>query len=108
MNEMYLSGSATETNQKLCGICFLRNERSPRSRITKQTPVQKIEKAAVIGSGTMGGGIAMNFANAGIAVNLVDVSDEALDAGLQKIRETTQDPSPAAVSPKKKWMNAWL
>ncbi len=54
--------------------------------ITKQTPVQKIEKAAVIGSGTMGGGIAMNFANAGIAVNLVDVSDEALTAGLEKIR----------------------
>ncbi len=54
--------------------------------ITKETPVHKIEKAAVIGSGTMGGGIAMNFANAGIPVALVDVSDDALEAGLAKVK----------------------
>ena len=42
----------------------------------------KVERAAVIGCGTMGGGIAMNFANAGIPVTVVDVSDEALDKGL--------------------------
>lgn len=41
-----------------------------------------IERAAVIGSGTMGGGIAMVFANAGIPVTLVDISREALDRGL--------------------------
>ena len=55
--------------------------------ISKETPVQKIEKAAVVGSGTMGGGIAMNFANAGISVTLVDVSDDAISSGLRKVRE---------------------
>ena len=55
--------------------------------ISKETIVQAIDGAAVIGSGTMGGGIAMNFANAGIPVFLVDVSQEALDAGLDKVRQ---------------------
>ena len=55
--------------------------------ISKETIVQAIDGAAVIGSGTMGGGIAMNFANAGIPVFLVDVSLEVLDAGLDKVRQ---------------------
>jgi 3-hydroxyacyl-CoA dehydrogenase len=46
-----------------------------------------IAKAGVIGSGTMGGGIAINFANAGIPVIVVDVSDEALQVGLKKVRD---------------------
>ena len=41
---------------------------------------------AVIGAGTMGGGIAMNFANAGIPVTLLEVKQEALDRGLKTIR----------------------
>ena len=55
--------------------------------ISKETIVQAIDGAAVIGSGTMGGGIAMNFANAGIPVFLVDVSQEVIDAGLDKVRQ---------------------
>ncbi|MGE0749448.1 MAG: 3-hydroxyacyl-CoA dehydrogenase NAD-binding domain-containing protein [Variibacter sp.] len=46
-----------------------------------------IEKAAVIGAGTMGGGIAMCFANAGIPVTIVETSDEALQRGLGIIRK---------------------
>jgi len=46
-----------------------------------------IRSAAVIGAGTMGGGIAMNFANAGIPVQLVELSAEALDRGLGQIRK---------------------
>jgi len=46
-----------------------------------------ITSAAVIGSGTMGGGIAMVFANAGIPVKLVDVSRDALDKGLGIVRK---------------------
>ncbi len=45
-----------------------------------------IRRAAVIGAGTMGGGIAMCFANAGIPVKVLEVSREALDRGLQTIR----------------------
>jgi len=46
-----------------------------------------IRSAAVIGSGTMGGGIAMNFANAGIPVKLLDMSQEALSRGLGVIEK---------------------
>ena len=54
--------------------------------VPDSTPVREIRKAAVIGAGTMGGGIAMSFANAGIPVTLVDVSQESLERGVQKIR----------------------
>jgi 3-hydroxyacyl-CoA dehydrogenase len=47
-----------------------------------------IQRAGVVGSGTMGGGIAINFANAGIPVTVVDVSNDAVQAGLKKVRDT--------------------
>jgi 3-hydroxyacyl-CoA dehydrogenase len=50
------------------------------------TPVRKVAKAAIVGAGTMGGGIAMNYANAGIPVLLKEVSDEALEKGMARIR----------------------
>lgn len=49
---------------------------------------QPIRRAAVIGAGTMGAGIAMCFAGAGIPVTLLDVSSEALERGLAGIRAT--------------------
>jgi 3-hydroxyacyl-CoA dehydrogenase len=54
--------------------------------VPEDTPVREIGKAAVIGAGTMGGGIAMNFANAGIPVTLLEVKQDALDRGLKTIR----------------------
>ncbi len=50
-------------------------------------PLRDIQSAAVIGAGTMGGGIAMNFANAGIPVKLLEMKQEALDKGLATIRK---------------------
>lgn len=47
-----------------------------------------IGRAAVIGAGTMGGGIAMNFANAGVPVTLVETGEAALQRGLDRVRET--------------------
>ena len=41
----------------------------------------------MIGAGTMGGGIAMNFANAGIPVSMMDVTQEAVDKGFKKIKD---------------------
>ena len=46
-----------------------------------------IQKVAVIGAGTMGGGIAMNFLNAGIPVTILETKQEALDRGLATIRK---------------------
>ena len=57
-----------------------------------------IKKAAVLGAGTMGGGIAMNFANAGIPVTVVEVAQDALDRGLGVVRknyEATASRGPA-------------
>ncbi len=54
--------------------------------ISPETPLRPITKVAIIGSGTMGGGIAMNFANAGIPTLLLDLNAEALKRGLTVIR----------------------
>ncbi len=50
------------------------------------TPVRAVKKLAVIGAGTMGGGIAMNFLNAGLPVVMLEMKQEALDKGLAIIR----------------------
>ena len=55
--------------------------------IPKATPVYEIRRAAVIGAGTMGGGIAMNYANAGIPVIVKETTQEALDRGIGIIRK---------------------
>lgn len=53
--------------------------------IPQDTPLIPIRRAAVVGAGTMGGGITMNYANAGIPVLLKEVSQEALDRGMATI-----------------------
>jgi len=53
--------------------------------VPEDTPTRAIRSAAVIGAGTMGGGIAMCFANAGIPVRVLEVKQEALDKGLATI-----------------------
>ncbi|MGF6479265.1 3-hydroxyacyl-CoA dehydrogenase NAD-binding domain-containing protein [Paraburkholderia sp. JPY419] len=55
--------------------------------VPSDTPVREINQVAVIGAGTMGGGIAMNFLNAGIPVTLLETKQEALDRGLATIRK---------------------
>ncbi len=54
--------------------------------VPDDTPVRPIKKVGIIGAGTMGGGIAMNFANAGIPVTIVEVKQDALDRGLKVVR----------------------
>ena len=55
--------------------------------VPKDTPTIPVNSAAVIGAGTMGGGIAMNFANAGIPVLLKETDQAALDRGINTIRK---------------------
>jgi 3-hydroxyacyl-CoA dehydrogenase len=59
--------------------------------VPKETRVFEIKKAAVIGAGTMGGGIAMNYANAGIPVILKETTQEALDRGMATIRRNYEN-----------------
>jgi len=55
--------------------------------VADDTPVIPVNSVGIIGAGTMGGGIAMNFANVGIAVKLIEVKQDALDRGLAVIRK---------------------
>jgi 3-hydroxyacyl-CoA dehydrogenase len=55
--------------------------------VPADTPVRSVAKLAVIGAGTMGGGIAMNFLNAGIPVVMLEMKQEALDKGVGIIRK---------------------
>src|SRR5712664_518983 len=66
---------------------FAEREAAKIPDVPPGTPARKIERAAVIGAGTMGGGIAMNFANAGIPVTVVEMSREALDRGLAVVKK---------------------
>ncbi len=54
------------------------------------TPVREIKSVAVIGAGTMGGGISMNFLNAGIPVKILEMKQDALDRGLAIIEKNYQ------------------
>ena len=65
---------------------FAEREAAKVPDIPKSTPVKDITRAAVVGAGTMGGGIAMTYANAGIPVLLKDVDQAALQRGLATIR----------------------
>src|SRR5213083_1562482 len=66
---------------------FAEREAAKIPDVPADTPTREIKKAAVIGAGTMGGGIAMNFANAGIPVTVVEVAQDALDRGLGVVRK---------------------
>ncbi len=63
-------------------VFFAEREVAKIADVPADTPMRDIATAAVIGCGTMGGGIAMNFANAGIPVTVVETSAEALEKGL--------------------------
>jgi 3-hydroxyacyl-CoA dehydrogenase len=55
--------------------------------VPEDTPVRAVKKVAVIGAGTMGGGITMNFLNAGIPVVMLETKQEALDRGVATMRK---------------------
>ncbi|MGH6871940.1 MAG: 3-hydroxyacyl-CoA dehydrogenase NAD-binding domain-containing protein [Rhizomicrobium sp.] len=59
--------------------------------ISDDTPTIPVNKVGVIGAGTMGGGISMNFLNAGIPVTIVEMKQEALDRGLSVIRKNYEN-----------------
>ncbi len=70
------------------------NDATQRARVIDGLPdglaLRPIEKVGIIGAGTMGGGIAMNFATAGIEVTIVETKEEALTRGLGVVRSNYQ------------------
>jgi 3-hydroxyacyl-CoA dehydrogenase len=66
---------------------FIEREVARLPDIPANTPTRDFSTAAVVGAGTMGGGIAMSFADFGYPVKIMDVTPEALDRGMQRIRD---------------------
>ncbi|MGD8788703.1 MAG: 3-hydroxyacyl-CoA dehydrogenase NAD-binding domain-containing protein [Burkholderiales bacterium] len=69
-------------SKSLRHLFFAERQAAKIADVPADTPLREIKSAAVIGAGTMGGGITMNFANAGIPVTIVEASQEALDRGM--------------------------
>ncbi len=72
-------------------IFFAEREVAKVPGLAKDTVKRKINSGAVVGAGTMGGGIAMNFANAGIPVKLLEMKQEFLDKGIALIRKNYEN-----------------
>ena len=98
VNQPFAEGLATERklfNELMSGsqsaaqryAFFAERQAQKIPDVADDTPVIPVNKVGIIGAGTMGGGIAMNFANVGIPVVLIEVKQEALDRGLATIRK---------------------
>ncbi len=85
--EIFVELLASDQSKAQRHAFFAERQVAKIADVPKDTPLRPVKTAAVIGCGTMGGGIAMNFANAGIPVTVFEVSQEALDKGLGVIEK---------------------
>ncbi len=89
--DLFLELVQTTESKALRHAFFAERAASKIPDVPSSTPVRPVNQVAVIGAGTMGGGIAMNFANAGIAVQILEMKQEALDKGLATIRKNYEN-----------------
>ena len=88
---LFMMAKDSPQSRGLRHIFFAERESGKVRGVTKDTPTSNIEKVGVIGAGTMGGGIAMNFLNVGIPVTIVETAQEALDRGVATIRKNYEN-----------------
>ncbi|HSS70486.1 MAG TPA: 3-hydroxyacyl-CoA dehydrogenase NAD-binding domain-containing protein [Casimicrobiaceae bacterium] len=84
--ELFLALMQTPESRALRHAFFAERTAAKIPGIDEKTPARRIERVAVIGAGTMGGGITMNFLTAGIPVTILEMGREALDKGVATIR----------------------
>ena len=84
--KLFIDCLFSEQSKALIHVFFSEREVSKIPDVPKETPIIPIKSAAVVGAGTMGGGIAMALANAGIPVLLKEADQAALDRGLATIK----------------------
>ena len=89
--ELFQQCLFSDQSKAMIHVFFGEREVAKIPGIGKDTQQVAINKAAVIGAGTMGGGIAMNYANAGIPVIMKETTQEALDRGVATIRKNYQN-----------------
>jgi 3-hydroxyacyl-CoA dehydrogenase len=85
--ELFINLMWTPESRALRHIFMAERAASKIPDVPEDTPKREIKSVAVIGAGTMGGGIAMNFLNAGIPVKILEMKQEALDKGLGIIKK---------------------
>ena len=85
--ELFVKCLFSDQSKALIHVFFGEREVAKIPDVPKDTPLIPVNKAAVVGAGTMGGGIAMVFANAGIPVLLKDADQPALDRGMANIQK---------------------
>jgi 3-hydroxyacyl-CoA dehydrogenase len=85
--ELFLKLLTGEQSKAQRYFFFAEREANKIPDVPAETPVKTIRKAGVIGAGTMGGGIAMNFANVGIPVTVIEAEQKALDRGIGVVRK---------------------
>jgi 3-hydroxyacyl-CoA dehydrogenase len=85
--ETFLALMNTPGSRALRHLFAAERAASKIADVPDSTPLRPIRKVGIIGAGTMGGGIAMSFANAGIAVTILEMKQEALDKGLGTMRK---------------------
>lgn len=85
--ELFQELVASPESAAMRHIFFAERQAAKIRDLPRETPIRDINKVAIIGGGTMGGGIAMCFANVGIPVIMIEVNDEALERGLGIIRK---------------------
>lgn len=85
--EAFMALLASPTSKALRHLFFAERQAARIPGLPKDLGLREIRRVGVVGAGTMGGGIAMNFANAGIPVVLIETSDEALQRGLGLVRK---------------------
>ena len=84
--EIFIGLLQAPESRALRHIFFAERAAPKIADVPAATPVRSIESVGVIGAGTMGGGIAMNFLNAGLPVTLLEIDQAALDKGVATIR----------------------
>jgi 3-hydroxyacyl-CoA dehydrogenase len=85
--EIFTSLMFTPESKALRHLFVAERAASKIADVPDTTPQREIKSIAVIGAGTMGGGISMNFLNAGIPVKMLEMKQEALDKGIATIRK---------------------
>ncbi len=85
--ELFQGLHASSESSALIHVFFSERQAAKVADVPEDTPASPIRSAAVLGAGTMGGGIAMNFANAGIPVRILEQNQEGLDRGLAVVRK---------------------
>ena len=89
--ELFVQGLTSDQSRGLIHAFFGEREVSKIPGLDPEAKPREVKTAAIIGAGTMGGGIAMCFANAGIPVTVLEQTQEALDKGLGVCRKNYEN-----------------